>query len=501
MRPSKHPEVNITKICEAEYGVARAELEETKLALEKLRVALNELEAIGTKRIKSLKSDGLEVEEIIRKLRAQGLEAPSDLKRRLTEVASAKALAEEQHKQSPERLELERQTREKEALLVAASQKLSSWEKKLAVAKYLQSQREQSGHHQLGISEVRCFETLAEARQVYLQQVPLVLHLQEDGTIDKVSCWFHVESEGCPTCKIEGTQKHVVQEVPSDLEWIKELETFEDIPSQKGHGVTQREGVYLVAVEGSGAQGVAEPKGGVAKKSQPMIDKWDAGLLRHAPDFYSACYFYVQSSKEFYAIWPNKIEVADISTERRPNGYGNWEDYLSVKNRRFYDATDLFIDFKDFNGSSEEPWPEQVKARYVSAIRCFARKERLFEPRVQRLKLEIINQEVGVYWKTFVDAPWAKEISGGAVIMLKHLCERGLETPHIWTIDYKGHYGFRVRTRDHSWITGEIYCPPSALNRTEPVAAEVVYLPASYRGAQIIKVGDAAIYVGGFERD
>lgn len=172
-----------------------------------------------------------------------------------------------------------------------------------------------------------------------------------------------------------------------------------------------------------------------------------------------------------------------------------------MKNHRFHDATDLFLDFKDFKGSSEEPWPEQIEARCVTAIRCFARKERLFEPRAQRLKLEVINQEVGVCWKTFVDAPWAKEISGGAVIMLKHLCERGLETPHIWTLDYKGHYGFRVRTRDHSWITGEIYCPPSALNRTESVAAEVVYLPASYRGAQIIKVGYAAIYVGGFERD
>ena len=117
--------------------------------------------------------------------------------------------------------------------------------------------------------------------------------------------------------------------------------------------------------------------------------------------------------------------------------------------------------------------------------------------------MDLIDKEVGMYWKAFISSPWSSEITGPAVIMLKHLCVRGIETPDIWTLEHKGHYGFHVRTRDHSWITGNIYCPPAALGRTTPIQDEIRYLPAenSYSTGRIVKVGEAVIYVSGFKKD
>jgi hypothetical protein len=45
--------------------------------------------------------------------------------------------------------------------------------------------------------------------------------------------------------------------------------------------------------------------------------------------------------------------------------------------------------------------------------------------------------------------------------LLKYHSENG-EKARFWSGDFEGHYGFRLRTRDHSWIEGDIYILPAA---------------------------------------
>jgi len=34
------------------------------------------------------------------------------------------------------------------------------------------------------------------------------------------------------------------------------------------------------------------------------------------------------------------------------------------------------------------------------------------------------------------------------------------EKPRFWSGEFEGQYGFRLRTRDHNWIVGQIYISP-----------------------------------------
>ena len=86
-----------------------------------------------------------------------------------------------------------------------------------------------------------------------------------------------------------------------------------------------------------------------------------------------------------------------------------------------------------------------------------------------------IYKLVGAYWRGFLDAPW-EESTEGSYALLKYLCTRD-ETPSFFSCGTHGHFGFRVRTPDHEWIRGEIYCPPEYFSPTEAPALEVINRP------------------------
>lgn len=83
----------------------------------------------------------------------------------------------------------------------------------------------------------------------------------------------------------------------------------------------------------------------------------------------------------------------------------------------------------------------------------------------RRLQEWQIDELIGAYWKPFINAPWDAGITG-SYALLKHRCGRG-ETPNVFAFDTHGHFGFRVRTPDHDWIIGEIYCPPEHFSPPE----------------------------------
>ena len=98
-----------------------------------------------------------------------------------------------------------------------------------------------------------------------------------------------------------------------------------------------------------------------------------------------------------------------------------------------------------------------------------------FLPGQRRLTDGQIYKLVGAYWRVFLDAPW-EESTEGSYALLKYLCTRD-ETPSFLSCGTHGHFGFRVRTPDHEWIKGEIYCPPECFSPSEAPPLEVINRP------------------------
>ena len=498
MNPTQQSEVNIVEVCEAALSAAQAELKLIEEKLEAAIAAWTENEAAHRKAVMKLQRTKQEIEDTISKVTELGVDAPADLKAKAASLDTELTTVEEDYESAPKYLELGEAKNQLVKNRDDAQAKLTSWTEKTKVAKYLGSQFEKGKDHGLGLSKVQSFKTLAEAKAKYFAQVPIVLHVQADGWISEASYWSNCASKGCLASAINELPRYIVQDIPRSLNWVKELKAYKAMHTEGDRNLTQIDGVYLVRVEPKTENEGAETEDQDEERLQEMIAKWDNQLLTHECSLYRKCFFFVESDQEFFGIWAKSIKDGDIKYQRRSNGYGYGDTtYTVVENEREFDASKLFQDFKVHNSSSEESVPAEITSRRDSAIRQFATTTPVFEPRNKRLAMDLIEKEVGMYWKAFITSPWADEIVGPAVIMLKHLCEKGVETPHIWTLEHKGHYGFRVRTRDHSWIVGKIYCPPSALSRTSPIDEEVVYMPTG----RIVKVGEAAIYVAGFQKD
>lgn len=502
MKPTQQSEVDIVEVCKAALSAAQTEL---KLAEEKLQYAAaawTEHHEEHSKAVKKLQRSKQEIDDAIKKVTGLGGTAPADLKSLAAKLEHEIQTAEKIHTESAKRIELEKKKVQLEADSASLKARVASWTEKKEMAEYLASQFEEGSEHGLGISTVPFFKTLEEAKSKYFHQVPIVLHVQPDGCISEVSYWRNCRSKGCITCKLEEQPRHIVQDLPKSLNWLKKSKAFKAMRSEEDRSLIHENGVYLVRVKSNTDNEGDETEEG-AKHLQSMVAKWDNSLLTHECSLFRNGFFYVESTNEFYGVWPTSISVAEIKYQTRPTRGGNWERFTVAENEREFDASKLFTDFKEHNSWDNNAIPQELASRRDQAINLFASTSPVFEPRNVRLSMDLIDKEVGMYWKAFISSPWSSEITGPAVIMLKHLCVRGIETPDIWTLEHKGHYGFHVRTRDHSWITGNIYCPPAALGRTTPIEDEIRYLPAedSYSTGRIVKVGEAAIYVSGFKKD
>jgi hypothetical protein len=140
--------------------------------------------------------------------------------------------------------------------------------------------------------------------------------------------------------------------------------------------------------------------------------------------------------------------------------------------------------------------PLTLRHKVDSAVSFLSSKKSFFIKNTSNLSNTEIESEIGIYWHAFINSPWDRRIPDtGALRMLKHLCIRGLETPDICSLSYKGHYRFNVRTRDHTWIVGEIFCPPFALGRKTPIQSHEINYEVQTYGNQFVQVGDAIIRI------
>jgi hypothetical protein len=183
-------------------------------------------------------------------------------------------------------------------------------------------------------------------------------------------------------------------------------------------------------------------------------------------------------------------------TEYESRRFIEWNDGLD------HVVVDSSILFEDLTEIIKSISPDSLVIKQIveSVINLFKSDEKKFIELGTEIPLsadEIANQ-IGIYWQSFINSPWDKRIPDtGALRMLKHLCIRGLETPDICSLSYKGHYRFNVRTRDHTWIVGEIFCPPFALARKTPIQSnEINYIVKAYDN-HYVQVGDAVIRIIG----
>lgn len=88
-----------------------------------------------------------------------------------------------------------------------------------------------------------------------------------------------------------------------------------------------------------------------------------------------------------------------------------------------------------------------------------------FRPSRLRPTSAEVERTISAHWATFVQSPWHAGVTG-QLALLKYLTERG-EQPRFWAGPFENHYGFRLRTRDHDWLVGDLYVEgPSAASST-----------------------------------
>jgi len=142
---------------------------------------------------------------------------------------------------------------------------------------------------------------------------------------------------------------------------------------------------------------------------------------------------------------PNAVDFSDL--------FASWDEALApaLKDMVAHGSLDLEAqdDVPMLGELIRDTW--KVAAPIISS-------KKIFHGGQGRLTESKINELVGAYWQAFIRSPWEPSIEG-TYALLKHRCARG-EIPNVYSFEVQGHFGFRVRTPDHDWIIGEIYCPP-----------------------------------------
>lgn len=71
-----------------------------------------------------------------------------------------------------------------------------------------------------------------------------------------------------------------------------------------------------------------------------------------------------------------------------------------------------------------------------------------------------VERDLRPHLEKFIRAPWSDQICG-QVAMLKLLLEQNHRDIRFFDKQYKGYYGARIRTRDHSWLLAEFFVQSS----------------------------------------
>jgi hypothetical protein len=278
-------------------------------------------------------------------------------------------------------------------------------------------------------------EKFASLQEVVRKFCTIGFSAAEDGAVHQARI------EGVLSLGIKGIR--VPSLLPGELKWLAAFPSYAALPSHP-----ERANLLV-----SGIVSEKEFSDRFADAQQPEHPK---GLNTHL-----RCY--VEETRSFLAthrarqVWIPKKQGDTFGLGGEHQDYSDLLGSLSealaphVKEAQAYAPFDM---------ESAEPMP-MLCALIVEAWREASTRlptQPVFSAGQARLSQAQIGALIGCYWDAFVDAPWEDSI-GGSYALLKHRCARG-ERPNIFAFQTQGHFGFRIRTPDHDWIKGEIYCPP-----------------------------------------
>jgi hypothetical protein len=186
-----------------------------------------------------------------------------------------------------------------------------------------------------------------------------------------------------------------------------------------------------------------------------------------------ACHIY---DRVVYIEEYDEVLVREIDSPRR-DGFSPYADVFGSLKGALRPYVDELRALESIDISDGKPLPllGEVVRDACRKIAADTVGDPKFLPGQRRLSDGQIYKLVGAVWRVFLDAPW-EESTEGSYALLKYLCTRD-ETPSFFSYGTHGHFGFRVRTPDHEWIRGEIYCPPEYLSPTEGPELEVINRP------------------------
>lgn len=516
--------VNIVAICAANLaGVS----ERIEAAYKAVNDARDQVSAINSRHKEELGSSKVELDEIMSLIEAnQRLEVPTEklekkslfLRERIEKVSL-------EHLQSKELADSVAAIEIAEAELKAAEDLRELFTERLRLAEELKAAFVQSDL--VGAIEAPEYQTLDEALDDYIKDIPLMVSISENMTVDVVGMW-HVPNASVPFLADVYAHKakpYKFNRLPNQLSWLRQIpgSSYASMPIGGDADFKVGDVIFTFTENNDDAISKAESDEESDKierewmgKMYPRFARNDSSLF--APDginystqkglYTRSGLCYIRSEDRFYSLWSEKFPSISM-VPGNVNQSDRWGNVQTVEGSV---PKGVHADLTKLTDSFFKPLADRIKIaaeelldlscaksplalRFKGALDRVCVLESQFELSGKRLSEDEVNAEVGAYWEAFVKAPWEPDVIRD-VAMIKHLCSRKIEAPHVWSLPIKGHYGLRVRTRDHDWILAQIYCPPESLSPKTPIAPDdVVYCSDGY-----VKVGPCLINVIGRDR-
>lgn len=501
MSETPRNKVNILAHFEAAVAVSDAKLKEAKSTLKALEKSVAANDDAHEAAVKAVKAEIEKTDKLIDTLAGEDATILATLRKKASDLQTKLKAIVSDYPNSEANVKIRESLSSARSSVEAAQDELSKAEKQRDAAKQLAEASALRALEQWkpkrGVIEAEEFDTIEDAVNAYLLGAPVVVEISPKGkVIDKVHVLHRINDESS-TSDIFARPgvRYAVKDIPSDLDWLREAAEsgFQDVPNRYGHFDVN--GVHFDTAptdEEIAAHG----------RRFSFDDGAAANSVVHR-DFF-VCF--VKSESEFYSIRPKKFLSLELvaPARRGTDQYGRPCNIDAVTRDVEQDVSSIFLSLSKHVlaavDESQKEFGDLVSAKSALAKRVrgavteVATTDTLFFPQNKRLNAAEVNADVGAYWDAFISAPWERSIDDG-LAMLKHLCERKIESPHVWSNEIKGYYGLRVRTRDHTWIEAEIFCPPSALAPSQPISADSVRYQILSPREQIVKVGPCYIRV------
>ena len=505
--------VNIVAECESWLAAATAEHTEAVKQVEHQEAALTDAIGSNKERIKETEDKLASILKTIKAVITQEGDA-SSLEKRKGEIEAQLALAQSDADFSKKVTAIEVNIADLSNKAEAAALIVGEKTKQLDTAKHLAASFDMDDFY--GAKEAPEYETLAEAARDYAMNAQFDVGMT--GTqIDKVVIWQVPEADNPIVADVTAQPglKYLIKALPERLSWLGNFPGYSAMPKSTTTDFKSGDARFVsIKSTSKDNESAATPiKGEEAESNRPAWlgdfsypSKDSLYFAREAAGRSGLCY--VRENSKFYALRPEKFLCATKKTKRefKQVGYEHRNVDVDYVESAEFDASSLISDlfvhaYPLIKEASKEMGSLQsaqsaLALKIRDAICAVADTSNLFVERNQRLDAGEINAEVGAYWDAFVNAPWEFFVQGNCAL-LKHLCERKLEIPHVYSYPVKGHYGMRVRTRDHGWIYAQLFCPPDSLSPKSPVSpSEVAYL-VNQRGqcTTHVKIGQCYLYI------